>query len=33
MNIFAALGVVTILGWVFLNLIDLIKFLIKNHKC
>ena len=33
MNILSALGVVVILGWVMLNLVDLIKFLIKNHKC
>lgn len=33
MNILQGLGVVVILGWIMFELVDLIKFLIKNHKC
>lgn len=33
MNVFQGLGIVVILGWVMFELVDLIKFLIKHHKC
>ena len=33
MNTFAVIGMVAIVGYVFLSLVDLIKFLIKHHKC